>query len=84
MVIEQLRFMKAVEKVARAKEKDGKSEWWLARLQVEDNIRDEDVNAAVLPACMTTKHWITIRIDPTVVRNFFYLKIILILYAQKC
>lgn len=29
-VIEQLQFMKGVEKSACAKEKDGKSEWWLA------------------------------------------------------
>jgi hypothetical protein len=62
VVIEQLRFMKGVEKAACAKEKDGKSERWLARL--EDKIKNRDVKAVVLPAYMPDqKHWVTIRID---------------------
>jgi hypothetical protein len=59
VVIEQLRFTKAVEKVAW---NSGKSERWLVRL--EDKIKSGDVKAAVLPAYMQDqKHWITIRID---------------------
>lgn len=39
-----------------------KSKWWLARLK--DNIKNGDVNAAVLPAYMHDhKHWIMKRID---------------------
>ena len=62
VVIEQLRFMKGVEKAACAKVKDGKSERWLARL--EDKVRNRDLKAVVLPAYMHDhKHWVTIRID---------------------
>jgi hypothetical protein len=62
VVIEQLRFMKAVEKVVCVKGNNGKSERWLGRL--EDKIRNGDVKAAVLPAYMCDhKHWVTIRID---------------------
>jgi hypothetical protein len=62
VVIEQLWFMKGVEKAADAKAKDGKSEQWLA--QLEDKVRDGDVKAVVLPAYLHDhKHWITIRVD---------------------
>ena len=62
VIIERLRFMKAVEKAVRAKEKDGKSEWWLGLL--EDKVRSGDIKAVVLPVYLEKfKHWITIRID---------------------
>ena len=62
VVIEQLRFMKAVKKVVCLKGNDGKSERWLTLL--EDKIRKGDVKAAVLPVYMDDqKHWVTLRID---------------------
>ena len=62
VVIERLRFMKAVEKAVCAKEKDGKSERWLGLL--EDKVRSGDIKAVVLPVYLEKfKHWITIRID---------------------
>ena len=62
VVVEQLRFMRAVEKAVCAKGSDGKSERWLARL--ENKIRDGDVKAAVFPVYLNDqKHWLTIRID---------------------
>lgn len=61
VIIEQLRFMKAVEKVACA-QRNEKSERWLGRL--EDKIRNGEVHAIVLPVHMgNEKHWVTIRID---------------------
>ena len=62
VIIERLRFIRAVEKVACGKGGNGKSERCLARL--EDKIRNRDVKATVLPAYMCDhKHWVTIRID---------------------
>ena len=62
VIIEKLRFMKAIEKVARATKKDEKSERWLAR--IEDKVRNGDIQAIVLPVHIPDQmHWTTIRID---------------------
>ena len=61
VIIEQLRFMGAVKKVACAK-KNKKSERWLRRL--EDKVRNGEVHAIVLPVYMENeRHWVAIRID---------------------
>ncbi|KAF8814343.1 hypothetical protein BYT27DRAFT_7250099 [Phlegmacium glaucopus] len=65
VVIEQLRFLKAIEKVACAKGKDDrchKSERWLGWLK--QKISDRDVQAIILPVYLPDhKHWVMIQID---------------------